>query len=161
VEAPRNAWLVKDKRGLLLAMVEHLGGNAHISFEGELKKLPMWKMAGISKEPTPILRRNTLWPEQDFVVMPLEPLMSKTVILAIGGTLSGTILHVQIEKDGVLQFGAYDRFYPQCLFFGNAVSTSLIESLVARGVMRPYIEKRRRLTRDGKAPEPPAPPKPD
>jgi hypothetical protein len=132
-------------------MVEDLAGNAHISFEGNLRGLPMWNMAGISKEPTTVLKRNTLWPEQDFVVMALEPHMSKTIISAIGGTLSGTIIHIQIEKEGILQFGAYDNFYPSCLFFGNAVSPKMIESLIRQGILKPYVEAPRRTLRNGKA----------
>jgi hypothetical protein len=78
-------------------------------------------MASASGEATAALKRNTLWPKQDFVVVPLEPLASKTIISAIGRTVSGTIIHIQIEKHGLLQSGAYDNFHPQCIFFGSAV----------------------------------------
>jgi hypothetical protein len=47
--------------------------------------------------------------------------MGRTIIAAIGGTVPGAIIHVQIEKDGQLQFAAYDNFHPECIHFGSAV----------------------------------------
>lgn len=69
------------------------------------------------------LKRNTLRPKQDFVIVLLEPSTVEKIIPAIGGSVPKAILHIQIEKNGVLQFGAYDNFYPECIFFGSA-STS-------------------------------------
>ena len=58
-------WKVQDKRRLLLALMEELAGNAHISFEGDLQGLQLLGMTGATKEPTVILKRNTLAPIQD------------------------------------------------------------------------------------------------
>jgi hypothetical protein len=48
---------------------------------------------------------------------------------------------------GLIQFGAYDNFHPQCIFFGSAVKDGVIESLVSQNIMRPYTERppKRRL----------------
>ena len=45
--------------------------------------------------------------------------MRKRIIAAIGGTIPNAIIHIQIEKDGLLQFGAYDNFHPECIHFGS------------------------------------------
>ena len=121
--------------------MEELAGGAHVSFEGDLKGLTLLSIPGVSEEPTAALKRNTLWPKQDFVIVPLEASMGKKIIAAIGGTVPGAIIHVQIEKDGQLQFGAYDNFHPQCIFFGTGVKETFLESLAAQGIVRPYTER--------------------
>jgi hypothetical protein len=140
-------WKVRDKRRLLLAMMEELAGDAHISFGGDLRGLKLLGMSGASEEPTTALKRNTIWPKQDFIVLPLEQSMSKSIISAVGGTVPEAIIHIQIEKGGLIQFGAYDNFHPQCIFFGSAVKDGVIESLVSQNIMRPYTERppKRRL----------------
>jgi hypothetical protein len=132
-----KCWKVRDKALLLLAVMEELAGDAHVSFEGDLRGLTLATYPGASLQPTAVLKRNTIWPNQDFVVVPLEPTASKKIIAALGGTVPGTVLHVQIEKRGVLEFGAYDNFHPKCIFFGSAVAPAIVESLVSDGVMRP------------------------
>jgi hypothetical protein len=141
MEGPFKFWKVQDKRRLLLALMEELAGGAHVSFEGDLQGLTLSSIPGASGEPTVALKRNTLWPEQDFVVVPLEPSMGQKIIAAIGGTVPGAIIHVQIEKDGQLQFGAYDNFHPQCIFFGTGVKQAVLESLVSQSIIRPYSDR--------------------
>jgi hypothetical protein len=126
---------------LLLAMMEELAGGAHVSFEGDLRGLALFSIPGAFGEPTAALKRNTLWPKQDFVVVPLEPSMGQKIIAAIGGTVPGAIIHVQIEKDGQLHSGAYDNFHPQCIYFGTGVMQAFLESLTSQAILRPYTER--------------------
>ena len=100
MEKENEFWLVRDKRRFLLAMMEKLAGGAHISFEGGLKALRLSSIPGASKDETQALKRNTIWPKQDFVVVPLESSTSQTIVSAIGGTIPNTIIHIQIEKGG-------------------------------------------------------------
>ena len=144
MEGPFKFWKVQDKRRLLLALMEELAGDAHVSFEGDLRRLTLMDIPGASEEPTATLKRNTRWPKQDFIVVPLQPSMGKRIIAAIGGTIPNAIIHIQIEKDGLLQFGAYDNFHPECIHFGSAVNEAVIESLVCQGIMRPYTKRRPR-----------------
>ena len=146
MEGPFKFWKVQDKRRLLLALMEELAGDAHVSFEGDLQQLTLTRIPGASEEPTATLKRNTLRPKQDFIIVPLQPSMAKSIIAAIGGTVPNAIIHIQIEKDGLLQFGAYDNFHPKCIYFGSAVNEAVIESLVSQGIMRPYTERRSRCT---------------
>jgi hypothetical protein len=137
---------VQDKRRLLAALMEELAGDAHVSFEGDLQQLTLTRPPGASEEPTATLKRNTHWPKQDFIIVPLQPSMGKKIIAAIGGTVPNGIIHIQIEKAGLLQFGAYDNFHPECIYFGNAVNEAVIESLVSQGIMRPYTKRPPRHT---------------
>jgi hypothetical protein len=130
-----SRWLVHDKSRLLLAIMDELAGNAHISFEGNLGNVRLLRLPGASEETTGVLKRNTLWPKQDFVVVPLESSTSKAILSAIGGAVPRKIIHIQVEKAGVLEFGAYDNFGPDCIFFGTAISRQLIDSLVSQGVL--------------------------
>jgi hypothetical protein len=136
VEKEHKFWLVPDKRRLLLAMMENFSGGAHISFEGDLKALGLSNIPGASKDETETLKRNTTWPKQDFIVLPLESSSSKAIVSAVGGTIPKSIIHVQIEKGGSIQFAAYDNFHPQCIVFHPAMDKAILESLVSEGVIR-------------------------
>jgi hypothetical protein len=138
-------WKVQDKRRLVLAMMELLAGDARISFEGDLRELRLLGIPGASEGPTVVLARNTIWPKQDFVTVPLEPFMGQKIIAAIGGTIPRCVIHIQIEKSGELHFGAYDNFDPQCIYFGNAVSDEDIQRLISEGIILPKTEGKSRL----------------
>ena len=109
---------------LLLAVMEELEGDSHVSFEGDLRDLALSGYPGASQQPTEALRRSTTWPKQDFIVVPLEPFSGKKIMAALGGSVPKTVLHIQIEKRGVLEFGAYDNFHPECIFFGSSLKSS-------------------------------------
>jgi|SRR5580658_10415500 hypothetical protein len=122
-------------------MMEELAGDAHMSFEGDLRGLRLSSIVSASEEETIVLRRNTLWPKQDFVIVALEPSMSESIISAIGGTVPKAIIHIQIEKSGVLQFAAYDNFDPECIVFGEGIKQTVLDSLASRDILRPYTER--------------------
>ena len=48
------------------------------------------------------------------------------------------IIHIQIEKQGALQFESYDQFHHECIvcFFG--VPPKLLEELKQRGIIRSW-----------------------
>lgn len=142
MEHTPKRWKVLDKKRLLLVLMEELAGNAHISFEGDLKRLALQHLPDASNDPTEALKRNTLWPKQDFIIVPLEPSMSKNILAAIGGTVPKSIIHIQIEKNGVLEFGAYDNFHPESIYLGKALDQGIIDSLVAEGIIRSYGQRR-------------------
>jgi len=127
---------VKNKTRLLLAMMEDLAGDAHISFEGDLSDLRLSTFPGATAAETVTLKRNTLRPLQDFLCIPLEAAQMNAILSAVGGTVPRKILHIQIEKAGALEFGAYDNFHPECIYFGRAVRQVLIDSLQAQGVLK-------------------------
>ena len=132
----RPRWRVRDKRRLLAAVAGKLAGDAHISFEGNLRNLALVNFPAATREETSILKRNTTLPRQDFVVLPLEPTVSDRILSAIGATVPRNILHIQIEKAGVLEFAAYDRFDPECVFFGSALQGEFLDSLVIEGLLQ-------------------------
>jgi hypothetical protein len=66
-------WLItKNKQALLAAMMNVLCGNAHISLEGDLSKCDFSGISGITSIEMQCLTRTTLWPKQDFIIIPLE-----------------------------------------------------------------------------------------
>jgi hypothetical protein len=129
-------WAVRDKRRLLAAILEKLAGNAHISFEGNLRNLTLVDIPGAAQDKTSVLERNTTWPTQDFVVLPLESDTINGILSAIGTTVPRSILHIQVEKDGVLEFAAYDQFDPECIFLGAVLKGEFLDSLVSEGLLQ-------------------------
>lgn len=134
-------WATSNKTRLLEAVMEGLAGSARISFEGDLRNTRLSRFAGASVGETEALKRNTLSPVQDFVILPLEPEAVPEILKAIGGVVPRSVLHVQIEKAVRLEFGAYDNFSPDCLFLGPALKHDFVEGLLADGVLRPYAKQ--------------------
>lgn len=98
--------------------------------------------SGMGPRPTEecrsILRRNTTWPLQDFVILPLEDETRdqiREVLHRVG--LKRLVWHVQIEKAGEQVFGAYDMFDNGC-WASEAVGKEVLDSLVERGVLKGY-----------------------
>ena len=116
--------------------MERLAGDAHISFEGNLRNLPLINFPGAATEETSVLKRNTTAPKQDFVVLPLEPGMDDRILAAVGTSVPRSILHIQIEKAGVLQFAAYDQFDRECLFLENSLQGEFLDSLIREGILK-------------------------
>ena len=142
METSNTRWLVRDKRQLLSAILEGLAGNAHISFEDNLSALRLSGISGASEAETAVLKRGTVWPKQDFVVFPLEPSVAKEILQSLGPSVPKSILHIQVEKAGVLEFAAYDSFHPDCLYLGKAVTENVLESLLSQGVLAPVARGR-------------------
>jgi hypothetical protein len=140
---PTNAHLykIRDKRRFLIAAMEELAGAARISFEGDLSATTVAHLAGASRDETEILKRNTLWPKQDFVVLPLEADLVNAIIAAVGGTVPRSILHIQIEKDNCLQLGLYDNCAPEASFFGPSLTPSFFSNLESDGTVTPWTER--------------------
>lgn len=136
--AGQHQWRVRDKSRLLLFLMDELAGTAHISFEGVLPRAIL-EVPGASTEETEILKRGTLRPVQDFVILPLEGAAVPNVLRALGGTIPRSILHIQIEKCGKLAFAAYDGFHPECIFFGEPISAEFIERLISNKTIAPVI----------------------
>jgi hypothetical protein len=82
-----NVFVVKDKTRLLTEVMRALAGDAYISFEGDLSGMPLCQLPGCSRDETATLKRNTSWPQQDFIVLPLEPSAALSIIKGIGGTI--------------------------------------------------------------------------
>jgi hypothetical protein len=78
------------------------------------------------------LKRNTIWPRPDFAIAPLTKTSREHVIRAIGGNVPKKVIHIQIERAGILEFGAYDNFQP--VVFGPGLSPEFLSSLTARRI---------------------------
>ena len=117
-------WAVKDKKSLLIVMMNALAGDARLSIEGDLRGFRLMQIAGACDQETTKLKRGTRSPSQDFIVVPLEPETIPEVLSAIGGNVPHGIIHIQIEKSGRIEFAAYDQFNPECIF-SEALSTAI------------------------------------
>ena len=111
----------KDKPGLLVAVMRLLAGeDVQISFEGNLSQCGLATLPGASNTETAALKRATIQPELDFIVLPLGPTNVRAILEHVLPAWRA-VVHVQIEKHGTLQFGAYDNFHPACIVVGPAV----------------------------------------
>jgi hypothetical protein len=119
-------------------LTEGMVGDAHISLEGGTTVLGLATVDAAAQEETSVLRRNTLEPRQHFFIVPLESETLLAIWRGIGGTIARDVLHIQIEKNGQLVFGDYDRFHPECVKFGPAFPTVLIDLLIENRVLERF-----------------------
>jgi len=140
---PTDAHLykIRDKRRFLIAAMQELAGTARISFEGDLSVTALAHLAGASADEREILKRNTLWPRQDFVVLPLETDLVGAIIAAVGGTIPRGILHIQIEKGNRLELGLYDNCAPKASFFGPLLTPRFFAKLQGDGIISQWTER--------------------
>jgi hypothetical protein len=139
---PLLNYKVCDKTSFLSAVIKGLLRDSRISFEGDLRTFRLSTIDGASEEETPLLRRNTISPRQDFVTLPLSSSTAGEIMPAIGGSVSRKILHIQIVKSGNLEFGAYDNFHPGLVQLGATFDEEFIDKLLADGILGTH-----RLTR--------------
>ena len=140
---PTDAHLykIRDKRRFLIAAMQELAGTARISFEGHLSVTALAHLTGASADETETLKRNTLWPRQDFVVLPLEIDLVGAIIAAVGGTIPRGILHIQIEKGNRLELGLYDNCAPKASFFGPLLTPRFFAKLQGDGIISQWTER--------------------
>lgn len=130
---------VRDKPAFFLAAIRLLAGRARISLEGDLAGLAVASAPDTSTTESKVLPRQTLVPRQDFVVLALEP--EQTGYLAEGipsSRLVRDIEHIQIEKDGRLEFGIYDNFDPDSSWVGERFSPEFLDQLKEKGILRDW-----------------------
>jgi hypothetical protein len=136
---------LRDVTGLIETLMDVLAGAASLSLEGDLSLVEdaIAAIPGASAKETSTLRRNTISPQQDFIVLPIEAgtisPIKQSVIRQAG--IGGRVCHVQIAKSGTLQFGAYDLdgFNPaRVAFAGDAAPESFLNEMVSRGLLRGF-----------------------
>jgi len=137
-------WInTRDKPALLLVMLKEFSGGSHISFEGELSHVDFTAIDGVSTEETQALKRQTISPIQDFMVVPLTIETSKTIWLELSEKdhlVNEGIIHVQIESKGKLVFGGYDNFHRDCVIAYPGVRIQLLQELKEKGIIRSYVQ---------------------
>ena len=136
-----SLYKIHDKRRFLMAALQQLAGSSFVSFEGDLRGSALIEAPGATGDETTALKRNTFWPKQDFVVLPLEAETVGSIIAAVGGTVPRSILHIQVEKEGRLELGLYDNFAPKAMFFGPAMTPQVVENLRSDGVLSHWTER--------------------
>jgi hypothetical protein len=120
-------------------MMVELAGNARISLEGDLSRCHFVDDLIVTHEEIGTLKRNTAVPRQDFVVLRLTPETIAPIVQQVSAAgLKGAIMHVQIERNGVLELGAYDNFAPGCVVTGPGVKAELLDELKSKSVVRDF-----------------------
>jgi hypothetical protein len=132
----------RDKPRLLVAMMHALAAeDGRISFEGKLSQTELAQMAGVASEESGALKRATLQPKLDFLVLPLTQKNLSTLERAVVSKIAfghGGIIHVQIERNGRMAFAAYDNFDRECVVAYSDVSPALLDELTKARVLRNY-----------------------
>lgn len=132
----------RDRPGLLNAMMSALASDTtKISFEGTLSHTDLVRIAGITHDESGVLRRATLAPREDFIILPLSEQTLPAIRKAINSKIAigeKGIVHVQIVKDSDMAFAAYDTFDKECVVAYSAVSSELLDELTNAKVLRGY-----------------------
>lgn len=116
--------------------MRELAGDAQIAFEGDLIGLNLAKLRVVSEGTIPELKRQTLSPKQDFVVVELNADAIPGIMKVLGGTIPRAVIHIQIAKAGQLAFSACDNFDPDAIFFGEALSDDFVAFMQREHLLR-------------------------
>jgi hypothetical protein len=110
-----------------------------VCFEGYLAETELLKLSDATFDETPILKRGTVSPRLDFIVLPLNhesfPSIEKAITSKIPFKNSKGIIHVQVERDGELAFAAFDSFQ-HCTVRRTAVSQAFLDELGEKQILR-------------------------
>jgi len=132
----------RDRHGLLNAMMSALASDTtKISFEGTLSHTDLLRIAGVTHDESGVLRRATLAPQRDFIVLPLSEQTLPAIMKAIDSKIAigeEGIVHVQIVKDSDMAFAAHDSFDKECVVAYPAVPRALLDELTQAKVLRGY-----------------------
>ena len=130
---------VRDKPGFLHRLMSELAGDARISLEGDLSRCVFPDDLVVTRGETPVLKRATLAPRQGFVILRLTPDTVAPIFqqISVAG-LTRAIIHVQIERNRVMELGAYDNFGTGCVVTGPGVNATLLEELKSKSVLRDF-----------------------
>ena len=113
-----------------------------IAFEGNLASSQLFKLEGVSDDEVGVLRRATLAPRLDFLVLPLLPARVPEIEKAIRSKISFSgdkgIIHVQIAVRDEIVFGAYDNFRRETVVVDGTISPDVLDDLVKARVLRSY-----------------------
>jgi hypothetical protein len=140
---------VRDKPAFLRQLMRELAGDAHLSLEGDLQGCEFLPDQVVTREELGVLKRNTLAPRLDFVILRLAPSTVDPIFSQISAVgLSSAIIHVQIESSGVVELGAYDNFHSECVVTGSRVPSTLLSELKTKNIIRAFgdLNKRRQAT---------------
>jgi hypothetical protein len=134
----------RDRPRLLTAMMRTLAGeDCKISFEGALSQTELAQIEGVAYGETGVLKRATLQPRLDFLILPLTQQKLSAIENAINSKIAfghSGIVHVQIERNGKIAFAAYDSFHRECVIAYSAVSIGLLQKLTETRVLRSYLQ---------------------
>ena len=115
---------------------------SRIAFEGNLARTELFRFEGVSYQETGLLRRATTAPPLDFVVLPLTPAGAPEIEKAIRSKIAFAgyrgIIHVQIECEGEIVFGAYDNFGKESVVVTGSISMDMLDDLVKDRTLRSY-----------------------
>ena len=136
----------RDKPALLFAMLRVFASDrSRVAFEGNLANTELFRMQGASRDETGMLRRATTAPQLDFLVLPLTLDNVSEIETAIQSKVAFSgyrgIVHVQIERNGELVFGAYDTFDKDAVIVDGIPSIELLDQLVSERTLRGYAAR--------------------
>lgn len=129
----------KDKAKLLAAMMEELADGSQILFEGDFTGCDFTK---VEKKITSISGELQPVNEDEFSVKVFE-LDSESVKRILEQILpekrfEKKIRHIQIQKNGELQFLVGDNFHEECISVGPLITVEFLDNLKSKGVIEGY-----------------------
>jgi hypothetical protein len=120
--------------------LQHFSSECFLSLEGDLSRIDTMAITGAAHAATTLLRRNTTWPEQQFVIFPVTAdttdVICKRVLPQVG--LKHHVLHVQVASCGRLVLGAFDKFHNDCVWIDQSIGREGITSMLDSGIIGWY-----------------------
>lgn len=114
------------------------------SFEGDLSKVHLGNIEWAKSDETLQVHRHTIWPKQDFLVVPVTQESLPQIINVIDSETafsSDCIDHFQIELEEQIVFGSYDNLDQSCFIAYPPMLREDLDKMVESGLIASYIEE--------------------
>jgi hypothetical protein len=134
MEEPQRWMRVIGQDEFLRTMLFKLAGPETLcSLEGSLRRYAFPNV--VARDEAGALRRHTIWPKRDFVVLRLDAEAAKQVVeqLVADPDRAVDVEHIQVEKKGLLALGAYDGL--DATWVGSSLATAQLDHLVDLGII--------------------------
>ena len=131
---------VRKPVDFVCSALRHFQPDCYLSLEGELSRCDPALVCGASRDPSALLRRNSTWPVQDFLILPVTAesteIICHRILPQVG--LKHRVIHVQLASAGRLVVAAYDNFDRECVWIDQEIGKDVIVSLVEAGTVGWY-----------------------
>lgn len=126
---------IEDKHVAVHQLCSLLAGEGTwLMLEGDFRPAELSKLVGATSEVPEGLRRHTIWsfPKEKVAALPLREGHTDELDLQLAPLLD-RVTHLQIARNGALDFGAYDSF--EFAWASDRVPEGALRELEARGVL--------------------------
>ncbi len=127
--------VTKDPIKLLSRVLQSLSGKVRVSLEGQLQDYRLSDYGKVTSSETDSLKRDSSPHDCDFLICEVDDSTKSEFVEYLRNQASheSDLIHVHVEQDGRVVFGATDNFAYNCVYIAEDLGRPMLANLVAEG----------------------------